>query len=142
MKKILLNFVLVFLLANSLFAQCREFTHNEIIPKLGDFLLTGKYHSMKLSEGEEILIFKTVNRGLTYRFIVMSESVIPQPHFIITDWDNKVIYDNSKNNNSVIFDYKADMTQRIKIIIKVPKSSSGTNIKEGCVGLVMGVKTD
>lgn len=142
MKKTILILIFFSFIFSYSYSQCRDFTHDEVVPKLGDFLLTGKYHSMKLREGEEILIFKTVNRGLAYRFVVMSQSVIPQPHFMITDWENNVIYDNSKDNNSAIYDYQPKTTQRIKIIIKIPKSSNKTNIKDGCVGLVMGVKTD
>ena len=140
MKKYIISFLFIFLITNVSYSQCRDFTYNEVVPKLDDFLLTGKYHSMELNEGEEVLIFKTVNRGLTYRFVVMSESNIPQPNFIISDWNNKVIFDNIKNNNSIMFDYKSLTTQRIKIIIKVPKSNSST--KMGCVGLVIGVKND
>lgn len=142
MKKIILIFTISILFITASFAQCREFTNNEVVPKLGDFLLTGKYHSMKLAEGEEILIFKTINRGLTYRFVVMSENSIPQPHFMIIDWDNNVLYDNETDNNSNIHDLICDKTQRIKIIIKIPRSSSAPTINEGCVGLVMGIKTN
>lgn len=142
MKKIILTLTIAIFVFSYGYSQCREFTHSEVVPKLEDFLLTGNYHSMKLREGEEILIFKTINRGLSYRFVVMSEEQIPQPHFMITDWENNIIYDNSKDNNSNVFDYKAVSTQRIKIIIKVPKSSSTSNNKEGCVGLVMGVKSE
>ncbi|MBN2664314.1 MAG: hypothetical protein JXR68_11745 [Bacteroidales bacterium] len=142
MKKIILIFVFSILFVPSIFSQCREFTNNEVVPKLGDFLLTGKYHSMKLAEGEEILIFKTINRGLTYRFVVMSENQIPQPHFMIIDWDNNVLYDNQTDNNSNVHDLICDKTQRIKIIIKIPRSSSSPGVNEGCVGLVMGIKTN
>jgi hypothetical protein len=141
MKKILFTLIFLYISANFAFTQCREFTHAEVVPKLGDFLLTGKYHAMSLSEGEEILIFKTVNKGLTYRFVIMSEKTIPQPHFLITDWENNLIYDNSKDNYSNIFDYKCIKTQRIKIVIKVPKSSNTPGIHEGCVSLVMGIKS-
>ena len=140
MKKYFIILLFTILTINISFSQCRDFTYNDVVPKLDDFLLTGKYHSMELSEGEEVLIFKTINRGLTYRFVIMGESKISQPNFIISDWNNKVIYDNTKNNNSIIFDYKSKETQRIKIIIKVPKSNSSTKV--GCVGLVIGVKND
>jgi len=141
MKKLLLLLTITIISSTFAFSQCRDFTVNDVVPKLGDFLLTGKYHSMKLIEGEEILIFKTINKGLTYRFVVMSDNEIPQPHFMIIDWENNLIYDNENNNNSVIFDLKCDKTQRIKIVIKVPKASSQPSMKEGCVSLVMGIKT-
>jgi len=141
MKKIILISVFSILISGIGFSQCREFTHQSVIPELGDFLLKGKYHSMKLAEGEEILIFKTINRGLTYRFIVKSASEIPQPHYSIIDWDNNVLYNNEDDNNSNVHDFKCDKTQRIKVVIKIPKSSSTPSVSEGCVSLVMGIKT-
>jgi len=142
MKKIILILTLSLLYITSGFAQCRQFTNNEVVPQLNDFLLTGKYHSMKLAEGEEILIFKTINNGLTYRFVVMSENQIPQPHFLIIDWGNNILYDNETDNNTNSYDLVCNKTQRIKIVIKVPVSSSDHVTKEGCVGLVMGIKTN
>lgn len=141
MKKLLLIVSFAIFIVSTGISQCREFTNNNVVPKLDDFLLTGKYHSMKLAEGEEILIFKTINRGLTYRFVVMSENNIPQPHYKIIDWENNLIYDNENDNNSNVHDINCDRTQRIKIIIKVPNSNSNSNNAEGCVGLVMGIKT-
>lgn len=140
MKKILFTFFLLSL--NILiFAQCKDFTDKEVLPKLKDYLPTGKYHAMTLSEGEEILIFKTINRSIKYRFVIMSDNNIPQPKFKIIDWDNNLIFDNEKKNNTNIFDYNCDKTQRIKIVITIPKSSSThTNIKSGCVSLVIGIK--
>ncbi len=141
MKKIALLFVYLSLTITFAFSQCREFTHSDVVPNLGDFLLTGKYHSMKLAEDEEILIFKTLNKGLTYRFVIMSDTEIPQPHFMLIDWSNNVMYDNEKDNNSNLYDYECKRTQRIKIVIKVPRSSNSPGVKEGCVSLVMGIKT-
>ena len=78
MKKILL--ILLFAFSNAIiYAQCKEFTNQTVIPKLNDYLPTGKYHAMTLREGEEILIFKTLNKGIKYRFVVMSDANIPQP---------------------------------------------------------------
>lgn len=140
-KKILLLSILTFLFLNS-FSQCLDFTTKTVVPKLGDFLLTGKYHSLKLAEGDEILILKTLNKGLIYRFVVMGEKTISKPQFIILDWNNKVIFDNEENNFVDYFDYKCKLTERIKIVIKVPELSTNTHkVSEGCVSLVMGIKS-
>lgn len=140
-KKILILSILTFLFLNS-FSQCLDFTTKSVVPQLGDFLLTGKYHSLKLAEGDEILILKTLNKGLTYRFIVMGEKTISKPQFTILDWNNKVIFDNEDKNFVDHFDYKCSLTERIKIVIKVPELSTNTHqIHEGCVSLVMGIKS-
>lgn len=140
MKKILL--ILLFAFSNAIiYAQCKEFTNQTVIPKLNDYLPTGKYHAMTLREGEEILIFKTLNKGIKYRFVVMSDASIPQPIFKIVDWENNLIFDNQKNQNTNTFDYNCPLTQRIKIVIAIPVSSNNSqNIKSGCVSMVIGIK--
>ncbi len=143
MKKIIFSILITVLFYNTSFSQCREFTTQEVVSQLDNYILTGKYHYMKLAEGEEILIFKTLNKGLGYRFIIMGQQEIPQPNFVITDWDNSIIYDSNKEDNKKIFDYVPNSTKRIKILIKVPKTNDKENkgIKEGCVSLVIGIKS-
>ena len=121
-------------------AQCREFTEKEAIPMLGDYILSGRYHSLKLTEGEKILIFKTLNRGIIYRFIVIGDKELPENiELKITDWNDKIIYHNVNDNYNKIFDYDNKKTQRIKIFIKVPIINKSDELKRGCVGLVIGI---
>ncbi len=140
-KKLLILLFFSFIFASG-FAQCRDFTTKKVVPELKDFLLTGKYHSLKLAEGDEILILKTLNKGLIYRFVVMGEPNISKPQFILLDWNNKVIFDNQNKNYVDYFDYKCKQTERVKIVIKVPESTDKKHInQEGCVSLVMGIKS-
>ncbi len=141
MKKIiflLLIFSSVFVIAQE--RKCKSFVDNEAIPKLGDYMVVGKTHLLELQTGEEILIFKTVTKNLQYRFVVVADENLPKPQFIIVDWNDNIIYDNSKDNFNSVFDFSFIKTQRIKIWIKVPELADGTK-KKGCVSLVVGVKT-
>ena len=140
-KKLLILLFLSFIFASG-FSQCRNFTTKKVVPQLKDFLLTGKYHSLKLAEGDEILILKTLNKGLIYRFVIMGESNLLKPEFILLDWNNKVIFDNENKDYIGHFDYKCKKTERVKIVIKVPESTAKNHIsQEGCVSLVVGIKS-
>ncbi|MEA3450423.1 MAG: hypothetical protein U9Q83_00805 [Bacteroidota bacterium] len=140
-KKILIILSLFILISTSSFSQCRDFTTKKVVPKLDDFLLTGKYHSLILAEGDEILILKTLNKGLKYRFVIMGEDNINKPQFILLNWNNKVLFDNKNENFTSIYDYKCNKTERVKIVIKIPESSEKKRIiQEGCVCLVIGIK--
>jgi len=142
MKKIFIILSFFILVFTNSYSQCRDFTTKKVVPKLDDFLLTGKYHALILAEGDEILILKTLNKGLKYRFIIMGESNLPKPHFILLNWNNKVLFDNKNDNFSSIYDYKCAKTERVKIVIKIPESvSKKLTIQEGCVSLVMGIKS-
>ena len=49
-------------------AQCKQFSELEVMPLLGDYIISGRYNTLKLREGEEILIFKTLSKGIDYRW--------------------------------------------------------------------------
>ncbi len=141
MRKKLTALILLFTIisATYIWGQCRQFTEEKVVPEVGDYILTGRYQSFKLSAGDQILIFKTLNRNIKYKFIVQGdEQLPPQVHFVIKDWNDKIIFDNSKDNYSHVFEYLSDKPQRIKIYISVPKISD--DAATGCVALVIGMK--
>ena len=141
--KIALLFVFLTILPLLSIAQCREFTEEKAIPLLGDYILSGRYHSLKLTEGEEILIFKTVNRGLKYRFIIIGAEELPKNiEMKITDWNDVLIYNNKDDKYNNVFDFENKKTQRIKIYIYVPKPKDNSDRIKGCVGLVIGFKNE
>ena len=113
------------------------------MPQLGEYIISGRYNTLKLREGEEILIFKTLSKGIDYRILVRCvDSLANHLHFTIKDWEDNTIYDNEKNNYNYKWDYKSEKTQRIKINVFVPKSSEDSPLKEGCVTVITGIKPD
>ncbi len=124
-------------------AQCKQFSENEVMPLLGEYIISGRYNTLKLREGEEILIFKTLSKGISYRIIVKSvDSLATSLHYTIKDWEDNVIFDNADANNTHKWDYKCDKTQRIKINVFVPKSNEDAPLKEGCITVLTGIKPD
>ncbi len=143
MKNIKILFLTIFLTTSFFWAdaQCRKFTQEDVVPMLDDFILSGRYNSLKMFEGEEILIYKTLNKGITYRFVVKSQEELPENiNLRISTWNDEVIYDNKNEDYNSIFDYKNIKTQRVKIYITVPEAKKGDKEKSGCVGLVIGLK--
>ncbi len=140
-KHLLKYFLLfAFLLPSfTLLAQCRDFTEATLIPQLGDYFLTGRYHTFSMKEGDEVLIFKTLNSGIKYKFIVGADQNLPQNiTFIVKDWQNNVLFDNRNENFAQTFEYVSKKPQRVRIYIKVPQINDTPS--EGCVGLVIGMK--
>ena len=141
--KTTLFFMFLTLLPFFSIAQCRELTEQKAVPLLGDYIISGRYHSLKLSEGEEILIFKTINRDINYRFIVIGAEELPEDiEMKITDWKDNHIYKKKNKEYSNIFYFENDKTQRIKIYIRIPDAKKSDEPKKGCVGLVIGFKTN
>lgn len=122
-------------------AQCKDFSEKVVMPMLGEYIVSGRYNTLKLREGEEILIFKTLSKGINYRIIVKCvDSLATNLHFTITDWEDNTIYDNG--SQSFVWDYKSEKTQRIKINVFVPKTSEQPPLKEGCMTVITGIKPD
>jgi len=143
MKKYIIILVLLFsIFPFFTYSQCKEFTEADVIPLLGgDYILSGRYNSLRLSEGEEILIFKTLSKGISYRFVVCGAEDLPNNvEFEILDWDDKQIYTNKTDKYAKAWDYASTSSQRIKIIIRIPKDSDTKTTKVGCVALVTGIK--
>lgn len=122
-------------------AQCKDFSEKVVMPMLGEYIVSGRYNTLKLREGEEILIFKTLSKGIDYRIIVKCvDSLATNLHFTITDWEDNTIYDNQSQGYK--WDYKSEKTQRIKINVFVPKTSEQPPLKEGCMTVITGIKPD
>ena len=86
-------------------AQCKEFTESEVLPLLEDYVISGRYSAVKLYEGEEILIFKTLSKGISYRFIIKGDDQLPeQIEFAIEDWDGEKLYNNKSDEYKAVWD--------------------------------------
>lgn len=122
------------------FAQCKEFTENKVVPLLDDYFISGKYNTLKLKGGDEIVIFKTVSKGINYRFVVKGDKDLPfPPQFKIESWEGKIVFDNSETGEE-IWDHPCDKTERIKIIVTVPEADEDSDT-EGCVTVLSGIKS-
>jgi len=141
-KIIAATFIFLMALPSGLQAQCKQFSELEVMPLLGEYIVSGRYNTLKLREGEEILIFKTLSKGIDYRIIVKCvDSLATNLHFTIKDWEDNTIYDNEESK-SYKWDYKSEKTQRIKINVYVPKTSENPPLKEGCMTVITGIKPD
>jgi len=139
--------IVVFLLATAFSsqnvrAQCKLFVKTGCLPQIAPYIHDGCYQAVMMSEGEEAELYKTVFAGQQYRLFVCIDDVIPNIEFVVSDVRRTILFDNRKNNNVKIWDFKPDASQQIKITIRIPKSSKeGAANKEvifGCVGILFG----
>ncbi len=145
MKKLLFFFAFVvgLMFSNNVHSQCKEFTEQDVMPLLGDYIISGRYNSIRLFEGEEMLIFKTLSKGINYRFVVKGDKEFPRKvEFEVEDWDGNKMFQNKRQNFAEVWDYTCDKPQRIKIYIKVPSGQNVSDPKRGCVSLLTGIKAD
>jgi vacuolar-type H+-ATPase subunit F/Vma7 len=134
--------VTVFSLPNA-HAQCKSFVKNGCLPQLAPYIHDGNYQAVIMSESEEAEVFKTVFAGQQYRLLVCTDDVLPDIEFVISDIRRNILFDNRKNGNVKIWDFKPEASQQIKITVRIPKSSKeNAATKEliyGCVGVLFGL---
>jgi len=124
-------------------AQCKSFVKTSCLPKLAPYLHDGSYQAVIMSEGEEAEVYKTVFAGQQYRLFVCIDDVMPNIEFVVSDTRRNILFDNRKNGNVKIWDFKSEASQQIRITVRIPKfPHEGTAEKEiifGCVGVLFGL---
>jgi len=120
--------------------QCKSFVKINCLPQLVPYIHDGSYQAVIMNEGEEAEIYKTVFAGQQYRLIICAENALPNVEFIVQDIRRTVLFDNRKNGNVKEWDFKSDVSQQIKVTIRIPKSNSQkTELVYGCVGVLFGL---
>ena len=124
-------------------SQCKSFVKSGCIPQMTPYIHDGNYQAVKMSEGEEAEVYKTIFAGQKYRLLVCKDDVLPDVEFVVTDYNRTILFDNRKNENVNYWDFKADASQQIKITIRIPKSPKQDNSNQKvvfeCIGVLFGL---
>jgi hypothetical protein len=124
-------------------AQCKAFVKSTCLPQLAPYIHDGSYQAVMMSEGEEAEVYKTIFAGQQYRLFVCTDSSLPNVEFVVSDIHRTILFDNRKNGNMKVWDFKASASQQIKVTIRIPKpQKQGTGEQEvvfGCVGVLFGL---
>ena len=123
-------------------AQCKAFVKAGCLHQLNPYIHDGNYQAVIMSEGEEAEVYKAVFAGQQYRLFVCIDDAMPNVEFVVSDVRRNILFDNRKNGNAKIWDFKPEASQQIKITVRIPKSSkadtSEAEIIFGCVGVIFG----
>ena len=120
-------------------AQCKAFVKNNLV-QLESYIHDGSYQAVMMSEGEEAEVYKTIFAGQQYRLLVCVENILPGVEVVVTDIRRNVLFDSRKGDNMKIWDFKSDVSQQIKVTIRIPKSQKSGEIAFGCAGVLFGLK--
>ena len=135
-------FVMAFSSQDAL-SQCKSFIKSNCLPQLAPFIHDGNYQAVIMSEGEEAEVYKTIFAGQKYRLIVCIDDALPSVEFEVSDIRGNILFDNRKNDNVKVWDFKSDASQQIKVTIRIAKSKKeGTDNQDpiiGCVGVLFGM---
>ena len=122
---------------------CKSFVRTNCIPQLSPYIHDGNYQAAIMSEGEEAEVYKPILAGQRYRLLICVDDALPNVEFTVSDNRRAILFDNRKNGNVKMWDFKADASQQIKITVKIPKSQKQENGgKEsifGCVAVIFGL---
>lgn len=125
----------------SLEAQCKGFAKKICKLELDEYIHDGNYHAAVLTEGEEAELYKTFYSDQEYRIAICGSDALPEVEFKVIDSNRKVLFNNTEDNNTRVWDFKLESSQQLKIFVKVPvNSESADNIVSGCVSIMFGFK--
>lgn len=125
----------------SLQAQCKGFAKKICKLELMPYIHDGNYHAAILTEGEEAELYKTFYSDQEYRIAVCGSEELPNIEFQVIDANRQVLYDNTKNDLSKIWDFRLEASQQLKIAVKVPVVNEVSDIPiSGCVAIMFGFK--
>ena len=140
-------FITIFLLSSvySGYSQCRAFAKTVGVAKLDTILFEhdGRLNSLKLAEGEEIEIFKTISARQSYKIAVCASSELPQELvFAVMDFDRNMLFDNNETGQQS-WEFIMDSDQRIIIYVRIPRKTTNNKEKaKGCLSVVLGTKRE
>ncbi|WP_372752312.1 hypothetical protein [Labilibaculum sp.] len=143
MKKIITATLLIFYLLalpNLLLAQCNEYTKKECIPALTPYTFNGQLNNAVLSEGETAELQLTFYKDQEYRILVEGENNLGNIQFQLFDTDYNILYDNSDEDYTNIWDFMVESTDDFILRILVSKDESKEKIESGCVSILVGFR--
>ena len=146
MRKVYFLFLIVLIAAFSSpdsYSQCKGFAKKICKLELMPYIHDGNYHAAILTEGEEAELYKTFYSGQDYRLAICGSDALPEIEFQVIDAYKNVLYNNTNNNMSRIWDFKLEASQQLKIALKVPVSAEQQEYPaSGCVAIMFGFKEE
>jgi hypothetical protein len=119
-------------------AQCKSFVKTNLV-QLESYIHDGSYQAVMMSEGEEAEVYKTIFAGQRYRLLVCIENILPNVEIVVSDIRRNILFDSRKNENAKVWDFKSDVSQQIKVTIRIPKSQKSGEVSFGCAGVLFGL---
>ncbi len=120
--------------------ECQRFVRKDALAQLdtSKYIHDGYLNVIKLSEGENVDLYKSFFKGKKYRIVVLAEEPLVAVNFKIIDANKKVIFNNEKNNVHT-WEYSPEENVNLMISVRIPISSS-QNPVSGCVAILVGYK--
>lgn len=129
-----------FALPSILLAQCNEYTKKECIPQLTPYTFNGQLNNTVLSEGETAELQLTFYKDQEYRILVEGENNLGKIQFQLFDTDYNLLYDNSDEDHTKLWDFMVESTDDFIIRILVPENNHKEKIESGCVSILVGFR--
>lgn len=122
-------------------AQCKSFTKKTCLPNLEPYVYNGQLNSAVLSEGDVAELLLTFYGGQDYRINICSREILGKIQFQVYDTDKNLLFDNTSNELTNVWDFKSNSTQQLIVRVTVPeeKNRSGM-VQSGCVSILVGFK--
>ncbi|MEA2042379.1 MAG: hypothetical protein U9N85_07485 [Bacteroidota bacterium] len=141
--KILVLILVAFVLnSGQAYSQCLNFAKSKGFTTLdtATYIPEGRLSALPLSEGDNMDVYKSFFKGKTYKIVVVGADNIPQPDFKVVNFQQQVIFDSKKNNNTNSWEFTSQQNQNLIISATIPMPGDANNIQTGCIAVIVGFK--
>ncbi|MDE5419236.1 hypothetical protein L3049_14645 [Labilibaculum sp. DW002] len=138
--KTTLLIICLFALPTLLAAQCNEYTKKECIPQLNPYTFNGQLNNAVLSEGETAELQLTFYKDQEYRILVEGENSLGKIQFQLYDTDYNLLYDNSDEDHTNLWDFMVESTDDFVIRVLIPNDEEKEKVESGCVSILVGFR--
>jgi hypothetical protein len=121
-------------------AQCNEYTKKECIPQLNPYTFNGQLNNAVLSQGETAELQLTFYKDQEYRILVKGEEQLGKLQFQLYDTEYNLLYDNTDEDYTNIWDFMVESTDDFIIRVIVPESMANQELESGCVSILIGFR--
>ena len=103
-----------------------------------EFIHDGHFNSMKLNEGNQMIIIKPFYKGRKYQIVAISKENLPGINFVLQQNSSNIYYKTKTTNNKQIYTFLPKKSENLTIILNVAIGDAPNPYNSGCVTILVG----
>ncbi len=139
-KSIIFTLIIISLSIVAFPQNCRTFAKKKCLPEILPYVHDGQYNVTTLAPGESAQMYMTFYSGQEYKVIACADDALGEKVILrIKDANNRILYDNSKNNYANWWSFNVKASQQLIIEVSVPATNNEADKNSvGCVSIMVG----
>ena len=103
-----------------------------------DFIHDGHFNTLKLSEGNQMIIIKPFYKGRKYQIVATAKENLPGIHIIVQQNSSNIYFKTTEAKNKQIYTFLPQKSENLTIILNVAIADIPNPYNSGCVSILVG----